>query len=122
MADRASIDVKITSRRDHPDWPAGTQVKYTPTHAAGDDSHPDIQYGFVTSVNEARWPSGQVSTVVFCRYFYNPEKMGEEFAGVLRTTANSEACDPSMLEVYQWAPHELITETMAAIDKDTMWQ
>lgn len=53
----------------------GTQIAYVPTHAGGNLYHPDVEFGFVTSVKK---------DVAFCRYWskYSP--------GELRTKANSE--------------------------------
>lgn len=38
----------------------GTQVAYLPTHADGDVTHPDVEFGFVTSAR------GEAH---FCRYW-----------------------------------------------------
>ena len=53
----------------------GTQIAYIPTHADGDIRHPDVEFGFVTSVRNG---------VAFCRY-WRKCSLGE-----LRTKANSE--------------------------------
>lgn len=53
----------------------GTQIAYIPTHAEGDLSHPDVEFGFVISEH---------GNSHFCRYWRNGE------LGTLRTTANSE--------------------------------
>ncbi len=64
------------------DFERGDQIAYIPSHAEGDIRHKDVEFGFVTSVNEM---------TVFCRYWnkYCP--------GLLRTTANSEATPRSCL-------------------------
>ena len=55
----------------------GTQIAYIPTHAKSDLNHPDVQFGFVTAVNE---PRGYAQ----CRYW----RARGNF--VLRTKGNSE--------------------------------
>ena len=52
----------------------GTQIIYIPTHANGDKHHPDVEYGFVTSI---------LGDCAFCRYW-------SRHHGGLRTVANSE--------------------------------
>ena len=39
------------------------QIMYIPDHAEGDASHPDVEYGFVTSVHPVK------EDQVFCRYW-----------------------------------------------------
>ena len=56
----------------------GTQIAYIPMHAEGDIEHPDVEFGFVTSVR---------GSTAFCRYW----RRGS--VGELRTVANSE-CTP----------------------------
>lgn len=41
----------------------GTQILYVPNHADGDQDHPHVQQGFVTSVKEH-------TNTVFCRYWH----------------------------------------------------
>ena len=53
----------------------GTQIAYIPMHAEGDIEHPDVEFGFVTSV---------VGDMAFCRYWHKGH------IGRLRTLANSE--------------------------------
>lgn len=53
----------------------GTQTAYVPMHADGDINHPDVEFGFITSVHES---------AAFCRYWYRGQP------GVLRTRSNSE--------------------------------
>lgn len=57
------------------DLQRGTQIIYVPTHAEGNENHPDCERGFVTSVKP---------DAAFCRYWskYHP--------GELRTKMNSE--------------------------------
>jgi hypothetical protein len=61
-----------------------TQVAYIPTHAKGDIDHPDVQFGFITSIRDREG-------YYFVRYWrakYSPE---------LRTKANGERTHESML-------------------------
>jgi len=60
----------------------GDQIIYIPHHAKGNPKHPDIETGFVTSVNEQ---------FVFCRYW------SKQYPWQLRTVANSEATSPQDL-------------------------
>ena len=53
----------------------GTQILYVPTHANGRLNHPNVEEGFVTSVQGIR---------VFCRYWSKDE------SGALCTKDNSE--------------------------------
>ncbi len=68
----------------------GTQVVYVPTHVDGDMegdvsylSHPDVQFGFVTSVAKGG--------AYFCRYWIS------RTSNELRTKANSESTPASLL-------------------------
>lgn len=54
----------------------GEQIAYIPLHANGELSHPDVEYGFVTS---------QKGDTVWCRYWRK-----DEVGMMLRTLANSE--------------------------------
>jgi len=60
----------------------GTQIAYIPMHADGDIGHPDVEFGFVTSVR---------GSTAFCRYW------SKSSPGVLRTQANSEGTPSSMI-------------------------
>jgi len=60
----------------------GTQIAYVPMHADGDLDHPDVEFGFITSVRD---------DAAFCRYW----RKGQ--AGQLRTVANSELTPLDML-------------------------
>ena len=70
----------------------GTQIAYVPLHAE-DRFHPDVEYGFVTSVKES---------FAFCRYWRKFEP------GVLRTTANSEATPKDQLIEIDSVPEGVI--------------
>jgi hypothetical protein len=56
----------------------GTQIAYVPLHAEGSLTHPDVQFGFVTS-------GPTISGAYFCRYWMSKYEPAE-----LRTKANSE--------------------------------
>jgi hypothetical protein len=78
----------------------GMQIAYIPRHAEGDIGHPDVEFGFVTSIRGG---------FAFCRYW------SKRHPGQLRTTANSEATPLSLI-----TPH--ISQPQSKIDKllDTM--
>jgi len=59
-----------------------TQIAYIPMHASGNLHHPDVEFGFVTSI---------CGDAAFCRYW----RKGKP--GVLRTVANSELTPLDML-------------------------
>ena len=79
----------------------GMQVAYVPTHADGDLLHPDVEFGFVTSVR---------SDTVFCRYWSKYE------LGELRTKANSEGCSPSLLVPYESYPRAEVSAKLREIE------
>ena len=68
------------------DFERGQQIAYVPMHAAGDLTHPDVEFGFVTSVR---------GDTVFCRY-WSKHSLGE-----LRTKANSEGADRRLIVPHQ---------------------
>ena len=73
---------------------AGTQILSVPMHAEGDQAHPDVEIGFVTS--DAR------DDAVFCRYWskYSP--------GDLRTKANSELTPRECLVIADTVPQKWV--------------
>ena len=68
------------------DFERGQQIAYVPTHAAGDLTHSDVEFGFVTSVR---------GDTVFCRYW------SKHSPGELRTKANSEGADRRLIVLHQ---------------------
>lgn len=74
-----------------------TQVAYIPTHAEGDITHPDVEFGFVTSLRK---------DAAFCRYW----KKG--IPGQLRTLANSELTPLENLVEFESVPQFAVTETV----------
>ena len=74
---------------------ARTQIAYIPPHADGDINHPDVEFGFITSVNHALH-------FHMCRYW----RKGEP--GVLRTTANSELTPEACLVEHESVPQERV--------------
>jgi len=70
------------------------QIAYIPLHAEGDIKHPDVEFGFVTSISK----SGDV----FVRYWskFTP--------GELRTKANSECTPIGMLVHHKSVSDRLI--------------
>lgn len=71
------------------------QVAYVPTHANGDLDHHDVEFGFVTSVK---------GDTVFCRYWTSQNKFE------LRTKANSEGCNWTLLEKYAIHDQKFVDE------------
>lgn len=63
-----------------------TQIAYVPQHAKGDLNHPDVQFGFVTSLHR----DGENA---FCRYW-------SKYHSGLRTLANSELTPIQHLVLY----------------------
>ena len=65
----------------------GTQVAYVPTHAKGDLSHPDADWGFVQE---------QRGDTALCR-FWSKSRQHKHQIGDLRTKANAESASLSDL-------------------------
>lgn len=76
----------------------GQQIAYIPNHAAGDITHPDVEFGFVTSATD---------TTVFCRFWKKNRIVLE-----LRTTANSEGCYPENIVESHYTDQENIDRTI----------
>jgi hypothetical protein len=79
----------------------GTQIAYVPLHAKNNIGHPDVQFGFVTSVR---------GDTVFCRYW------SKSHHG-LRTTANSEGAYKNMIVEYTSRPQEDVIRTLEWMDE-----
>jgi hypothetical protein len=73
----------------------GTQILYMPMHVRGDEDHPDVEAGFVTSHTQP--------DVVFCRYW------NKYYPNELRTKANSERTP-------LWCIKEKDTRPQAVVD------
>ena len=82
----------------------GDQIAYIPSHAKGDMDHPDVDFGFVTSI------SPYDNEIIFCRYWSKHEK------GSLRTTANSEATNLRDLRPHKSVPDEAVTYAIKTIE------
>ena len=82
----------------------GDQVVYVPNHAGKDMSHPDVEYGFVTSLNSA----GDA----FVRYWRNGQ------LGTLRTVANSECTPIDNLYSYNSVPQRTVAAALRKIEED----
>lgn len=81
----------------------GLQVLYVPNHAEGDTRHPDVQYGFVTSVNELG---------AFCRFFRS-RKDNE-----LRTSANSELAYFHNLVIHDHHSQLVVQQHLTRIERE----
>lgn len=84
----------------------GTQIAYIPTHANGDLTHPDTEFGFVTS----RCPAPGTDAY-FCRYWLKHEP------GNLRTRANSENTPFDSLREVQSVPQFVVDAMLWMIEK-----
>ena len=91
----------------------GDQIAYIPRHAKGDINHPDVEYGFVTSVR---------GNMVFCRFWYNVR--GGRHQGELRTTANSQSVRRELLVRRDYKPQEDVDELLEHIaqSKDVIFR
>lgn len=78
----------------------GTQVIYVPSHANGDEMHPDCESGFITSTQPG---------FAFCRYWHKGQP------GKLRTTANSERTPICAIVVQDTVPQKIVDATLRSI-------
>jgi len=76
----------------------GTQIIYVPRHAEGDETHPDCETGFVTTL---------VGPNAFCRYWRKVDPFG------LRTTANSELTPIEQLVERNTVSQQMVEEHAA---------
>lgn len=90
----------MTEKKEHYFLDPGTQILYVPNHAEGDEDHPDVEAGFVTSCKPHLG-------IVFCRYWSGP--------GILRTKANSEGTPSSNIVVKDTVPQEVVDAKLAGI-------
>lgn len=74
-----------------------TQIAYIPAHANGDIAHPDVEFGFVTSLRK---------DAAFCRYW----RKGHP--GELRTLANSELTPIENLVEFESVTQFAVVETV----------
>lgn len=91
----------------------GKQIVYIPDHAKGDITHPDVDFGFITSWN-SREENGVREWTVFCRYYRKHEP------GKLRTTANSEATNKRDLYNCESVPQYVVDALLWLIEKDRL--
>jgi hypothetical protein len=78
----------------------GTQILYIPMHADGDENHPDVEEGFVTSVRD---------DIAFCRYW------SKHYTDSLRTTTCSEGTPIDRLKVKQTHSKSIVRRLLAQI-------
>lgn len=83
------------------DLKTGTQVAYLPDHAENDITHPDVQFGFITSTNER---------FAFVRYW---KKMQE--GKQLRTTSCSEGTDVKNLRLAKSCSMKEVVDALNSI-------
>lgn len=79
----------------------GTQIIYIPMHAKGDENHPDVEEGFVTTHRPG-------SDAVYCRYW------SKHYPGELRTKASSDLTP-------RWFIREKVTHDQDAVDR-LVWE
>lgn len=79
----------------------GTQIAYIPGHADGNINHPDVEFGFVTSVKE---------DMAFCRFWSKTDR------NQLRTLANSEGAWFHSLRIVNTRPQAEIDAWLEAIE------
>jgi hypothetical protein len=89
----------------------GTQIAYVPTHANGDLSHPDVEFGFVM-YRPSNYYDNKCPYAIFCRYW----RKGHP--GELRTVANSELTPVDNMIKYESVPQSVVIETIARILQD----
>lgn len=82
----------------------GTQIAYVPNYADGDIGHPDVQFGFVSSV---------VDSGAHCRYWQNKKYQTESFPE-LRTKANSELTPFDNILIWDSVSQDYVNQAIAA--------
>ena len=91
------------------------QIAYVPTHVMEIGEFPsmdsaaranadDVEFGFVTSVRDSLVEPG--TRIVFCRFW---ARNGFR----LRTTANSEGCDPTNLVAFKYTEDKVVNALIA---------
>jgi hypothetical protein len=81
----------------------GTQIAYIPDHAEHDIRHPDVEFGFVTSVRPG--------VAAYCRYWVRGKP------GVLRTVANSELTDLRHLVLAHSVEQVVVEQALREIER-----
>lgn len=100
------VDVGLSLNQVFP----GLQVAYLPDHAFGEIDHPDVEWGFVTSLPES--PNG----AAFVRYFRSRD------SDELRTKANSELTPLDNLYIIEHHPVDLVARLLAGCQAQTILQ
>ena len=87
-----------------PKFKKGDQVAYIPTHADGDTNHPDVEYGFVTSVK---------GDTVYCRYW-------AKYWNGLRTRSCSEGTPRECLvKLKEYRPQAQVERWIERFEKES---
>lgn len=97
------------------DFRRGTQVAYVPAHVqeqGGSLKHPDVEFGFVTSVKDIDafvryWRKGHIPTDY------------AEIEYCLRTRANSERTPLDLLVEFHSIPNDIVEVALDIIDRET---
>lgn len=90
-------------KKKYPLLKQGTQILYVPDHANGDENHPSVEAGFVTSMKPG-------SDMVFCRYWIARHRPRQ-----LRTKANSEGTYMRNIVVKDTVPQKQVDQKIAEI-------
>jgi len=84
----------------------GTQIAYIPDRAEGNLKHPDVEFGFVTSLHKE---------FAFCRYW-------SKHHGGLRTLANSEATPLRNLVEHRSVAQRRVGEALTRIAAEEIYE
>ena len=90
-------------KKTYPLLKQGTQILYVPSHADGDENHPSVEAGFVTSMKPG-------SDKAFCRYWLNRHRPSG-----LRTKDNSESTYMRNIVVKDTVPQKQVDAQIAKI-------
>ena len=97
------------------EFPIGTQVMYKPGHASLYEKF--CAYGFIMGYTGYGEGEGFTS-LVFCRFFNDNNHSSSRGWEDMRTVANSEACRPEDLYIYDSRSQEIVDACVARIRED----
>jgi recombinational DNA repair protein RecT len=84
---------------DNKELPVFTQIAYIPRHADGNINHPDVEYGFTTSV---RLKDG----TYYCRYW------DKKYLNELRTKSNGERTSEEFIVEFVSRPKQEVDDAI----------
>jgi hypothetical protein len=79
------------------------QIAYVPRHANNDLNHPDVEFGFIMSVENGH---------CFCRFWWGGQP------GILRTTSCSESVNNTCLFKYDCVSQDIVNDLHYNIRKE----